>query len=113
MARNAIPVTIAVGATVSSVANGKGGTLVGVYIPANFSGTTLKFSAYPSTNQPGAPTGPSPISDGAGGDYTKTVRAGDYLDLSADLVTNGVDQISFTSGTTQATTTATLLAVFR
>jgi hypothetical protein len=95
MARNAIPITIANGATVSSIAQGNGLTPVGIYLPGAFTGTTLTFIASrPNGGQAGL------VGDGAGASYTKTVRAGDYIPLSRDLFT-GIDCLQVVSGSSE------------
>jgi|HubBroStandDraft_6_1064221.scaffolds.fasta_scaffold1102020_1 hypothetical protein len=110
MARNLVALTIAVGATASTVAQGSGQTLCGLYIPAALTGTTLTFNAYGAGGQFG-----NLITDGSGNAVTKTVKSAtdQYIDLSQDLIAAGIDGIQVISGTTQATNPANLTAVFR
>jgi hypothetical protein len=105
MARNLVPVILSNGKTISAAADGKGQLLCGVYIPHGFSGTTLTFRA----NTPDG-SRQSLVSDGAGGSYTRTVRADDYVPLDTNVF-SGVDLIAFVSGTSQSGD-CTLVAVF-
>jgi hypothetical protein len=95
MARNQVQVTIAASNTVSAAAAGNGMTPVGVYLPGSFTGTTLTFLASRVNGQSGL------VSDGAGGSYTRTVRAGDYVPLSRDLFA-GIDTLQIISGSSEA-----------
>ncbi len=110
MPRNYATLTIAVGATVSSITQGNGQTLVGLYVPAALTGTTLKFNAYGAGGQFG-----NRVTDGTGADVTKTLASAkdQYIDLSSDLIAAGIDGIQVVSGTTQATVPAVITAVFR
>lgn len=95
MARNKLIATIASGAAISNVVQGNGATLVGLYIPAGYPSTTVKFNAYTASG-----TTEGAVSDGAGGVYTKTISSGvdQYVDLSADLFTAGIDGIQLIAG---------------
>jgi len=110
MPRNLINITIPVGQTVSNIAQGNGMTLVGLYVPANLTGTTLTFNAYASNGQ--LPVGL--VTDGSGSAVSKTVKAttDQYIDLSTDLVAHGIDGVQVISGSSQSTTPAKLVAVF-
>lgn len=94
MARNQVSVTISNSGTVSTVAAGNGMTAVGVYLPGTFTGTALTFLASRVNGQTGL------VSDGAGGSYTRTVRAGDYVPLSRDLF-SGIDSLQIISGSSE------------
>jgi hypothetical protein len=108
MPRNEIKTTVAVGATVSGVVNGLGKTPAGVYIPSNFTGTSLKFNAYSAS---GAFMGM--VGDGAGSDYTKTLASSksQYISLSKDLMA-GIDQLQLVSGSAQSGADAACQIVF-
>jgi hypothetical protein len=110
MPRNLVLLTIAVGQTASNVGQGNGMTLVGLYVPAALTGTTLTFNAYGAGGQYG-----NLVTDGSGNAVSKTVKSAtdQYIELSADLVANGIDGIQVVSGTMQATNPANLTAVFR
>lgn len=110
MARNLVALTIAVNATASTIAQGNGMTLVGLYIPAAFTGTTLTFNAYGAGGQFG-----NLVTDGTGSAVTKTVKSAtdQYIDLSSDLIAAGIDGIQVISGSSQSTNPANLTAVFR
>ena|SRR5581483_3870977 len=110
MSRNLVQLTIAVGQTASTVAQGNGQTLAGLYVPANLTGTTLTFNAYGAGGQFG-----NQVTDGSGSAVTKTLKSStdQYIDLSADLVAAGIDGIQVVSGSSQSTNPAVLTAVFR
>lgn len=112
MARNSIPVVLAVGQTVSPVANGKGLTLVGFYLDKNFSGTAVNLVA----SGPNADVTPNSVTGevySSGSALSYTVAAGCYQPVSADLVGNGIDCVQLISGTTQATNPSTITFVFK
>jgi hypothetical protein len=110
MARNLVALTIAVNSTASTIAPGNGLTLVGLYVPATLTGTTLTFNAYGAGGQFG-----NLVTDGSGNAVSKTVKSStdQYIDLSSDLVAAGIDNIQVISGSTQLTNPANLTAVFR
>ena len=79
-------------------------TLVGVYIPASFTGTSISFKA--ATTQDGTY---APIKDGAGALVSKTVAAGDYITL--DPVTfAGVQFLKVVSGSAEGADRSLILA---
>src|SRR5580704_11600812 len=110
MARNLVALTIAVNATASTIAPGSGLTLVGLYVPAALTGTTLTFNAYGAGGQFG-----NLVTDGSGNAVTKTLKSStdQYVDLSADLVGNGIDGLQVVSGSSQSTNPAVLTIVFK
>lgn len=110
MSRNLVAITIAVSSTASNIGYGNGQTLVGLYVPANLTGTTLTFNAYGAGGQFG-----NLVTDGTGSAVTKTLRSStdQYIDLSGDLIAAGIDGIQVVSGSSQSTTAAKLTAVFR
>jgi hypothetical protein len=97
--------TIANGASTSSAIELGNATVVGVYIPAAFTGTAITFTACSTA------TGTfSPLKDGAGAAISKTVAAGDYIYLDPVLFA-GVAFVKIVSGSAEAAArTLTLVA---
>jgi len=89
-------VVIANAATVSAAVELGSATVVGVYIPASFTGTAITFQSAPTL----AGTY-SPIKDGAGAAVSKTVAAGDYVYLDPTIFA-GVGFIKVVSGSSEA-----------
>lgn len=110
MPRNLVALTIPVSSTASNVGQGNGQTLVGLYVPANLTGTTLTFNAYGAGGKFG-----NLVTDGSGNAVSKTVKSStdQYIDLSADLIAGGIDGIQVVSGSSQTTNPAVLTAVFK
>src|SRR5580700_7992725 len=110
MPRNLVQVTIAVSSTASTIAQGNGMTPVGLYVPAGLTGTTLTFNSYGAGGQFG-----NLVTDGSGNAVSKTLKSStdQYIDLSADLVGNGIDGLQIISGSSQSTNPAVLTVVFK
>jgi len=97
--------TIAVNGTVSTVAQSNGQQLAGVYVPANFTGSSLTFIG---NNVSGSLSGP--VSNGASA-LSVTVAAGQYVPLTPGTF-QGLDAVQFVANTNQLTAAAVLTAVF-
>lgn len=105
-----VTATIAVSSTQSSEINLQGDSLIGIFVPANLTGTVLTLQA--AAAQGGTFLG---VIDSTGAAISITVAAGKYLSLTQDQVTRflGIQNLKITSGTTQATTAANLILVTR
>ena len=89
-----IEVTIASSGTVSTPADLDGLALVGIHMPATFTGTALTFSI---DNGEGVF---NVMADGAGADVSKTVAASKFINLPpSDFA--GINKIKLISGTTE------------
>ena len=87
--------TIAISTTTSAAIDLQGASLCGIYMPAAFTGTTLKFSVATTL------TGTFVVmQDGFGNDITKTVAANKYIAVDpADFA--GVRFLKIISGSTE------------
>jgi hypothetical protein len=101
----AFTATIANGATDSGEIDLAGCTLCGVFLPAEFDGTALKFKAASAAGGTFVA-----VVDGAGADVSKTCAASKYLPLNpADFA--GVRFLKLTAGTAQTGDSVLTLAV--
>lgn len=97
--------TITSGQTASAAVDLKGTSLLGVQLPAAFTGTSLKFQV--ATTLAGTY---QDVIDGAGNTLTKTVAQGKYLYLDPSLFA-GIQFIKLVSGSSEgATRTLELVA---
>ena len=108
MQRNVVPITLAISATITSVAQGNGGVLCGLYVPKALTGTTLKVLAY---NKNGEYQGI--VSDGAGSDVSITVESAtdQFIRFDTTLYA-GIEAVAFVTGSSQSSAIATLRPVF-
>jgi hypothetical protein len=79
--------TIANAATESGHVNLKGHTLLGIYIPVGFEGTTITFEASPDDGATWLP-----VHDEDGNELTLTVAAGTFVKIDPSLLC-GVDDV--------------------
>lgn len=87
--------TISAAGTKSAEVNLCGTTLVGMYIPASFQGTSVSFEAAKGTGGTFVP-----VKDGAGNSVTKTVAASQFIKLDpADFV--GINFLKIVSNATE------------
>ncbi len=70
-------------------------TLMGLYIPAEFDGTTLTLKAAPSVN------GAYVTIQSAGADYTITTTASRYVPIETLAIVAGIRFLKITTGTAQ------------
>jgi hypothetical protein len=95
---------IAASGTTSAEVDLMGTKVVGVYIPATFTGTTLKFS---SAHTAGGTS--FVMQDGLGSDYTVTVATGKYIALDPVKFV-GVRFLKIISGSTESAERSLVLA---
>src|SRR4051812_41268875 len=101
--------TIAVNGTTSSAVDLSGCTLVGLFIPSTFDGTTLTVTA--STTLGGTYI-PVQVDHTSASAYTITTTASQYVPLSNLAIPAGLEFIKLVAGSTQtSTSTAITLAV--
>lgn len=100
-----LTVTIASGQTTSGEVDLTGCDLCGIFMPAAFTGTTLKIQA---ASAPGGTF--VTVQDGAGNDYTLTVAASKYIPISNLAIVSGLRFIKFVSGSSEAADRALTLA---
>lgn len=105
MARNLIAVTIGNNQTASTVANGHGLRLAGVYLPSNFTGTSFTLQALASSN--GSTVG-SAVANSSGA-ISYTCAAGQYIPFDINAVTAGIDQVVIVAGSSQTPTNGVML----
>ena len=101
--------TIASGAASTGVIDLHGGVLYGFFLPAEFDGTALTFTAAPAADGTFVP-----VKDSGGSAISFTGAASGYYGLSADHVAKlkGCRFLKLVSGTNQSTTdTIVTLAV--
>ena len=91
--------TIAVSGTTSGAIDMRGVDLAGVFIPAEFDGTTLTITA--STSLTGTYV---TVQDGAGSTLTLTTTASRYMPISNLALVSGLRYIKLVAGTSQTTT---------
>lgn len=98
MIYNEKTVTILSGATQSAVgADLSGFTLMGIYIPSTFDGTTLTLQAATSVN------GTYSTVQSGGADYTITTQASRYVPIENLAIVAGIQFLKLTAGTSQST----------
>lgn len=102
--------TIASGATQSGAVNIDGFTLVGIYIPSTFDGTTLTVQVAPTSD--GTFVNAQAASS-ASTVYTITVAASQYVPIENLAISAGWQYIKFTAGTSQSTTSTILTLAVR
>lgn len=95
MLTNKIPFQIASGKTTSAFLPIAGFLPVGLYIDPGMTSTTVTFAS-----ATGANGNPSTISDGAGGSYTRTFAAGNYVPLDPATF-SGVDFLEVIFGSSE------------
>ena len=100
--------TIAVGQTDSGAIDLSGLELAGLFIPANFTATSLSIKAAPGGNGTYLAA-----QDGYGSDYSLTVAAGKYVPVNNFNVIAGLRFIKITAGTAQASTDAIITLATR
>jgi hypothetical protein len=92
-------VTVSVSTTTSGVIDLHGTTLAGIFVPAQFDGTTITIMASSS------PTGTFvPVQDGTGSTMTITTAASNYVPITNLALVAGLRYIEIVTGTTQTTT---------
>lgn len=89
--------SIASGQTTSGEIDLGGCALVGVFMPAAFTGTTLKIQTAPASGGTFVT-----LQDGAGSDYSLTVAASKYVPVSNLAIVAGMRFIKFVSGSSEA-----------
>lgn len=105
MLRNYSRTAIASGGTVSTVANGQGMRLAGVFADSNFSGTSVSLLVSGPNNLSGR------ASSFSGGTFTATLAASGFAAIPNDIGA-AIEFVQFVSSTTQGSTPSTLTAVF-
>lgn len=102
-------VTIAVGATQSAIGVDVGGfTLVGLYFPSTFDGTTVTLQSAPSINGTYVT-----VLDADGADLTLTVAASRFAGIGDLSLLVGVQYLKITAGSTQTTTDSIITLALR
>jgi hypothetical protein len=99
---------IAVGQTDSGEIDLSGLELVGFFIPANFTATTISIKA--ATNKGGTYVS---AQDGSGSDYSLTVAANKYIPINNFNIIAGLRFIKLTAGTAQTSTDAVITLAIR
>lgn len=89
--------TIAAGQTTSGAIQIQSDVSAGVFMDAAMTGTSMTFLAGKTASGTFAP-----VSDGAGGSYTKTFRAGDYVPIDPSVFA-GIPFLKIVSGATEGT----------
>lgn len=108
VARNEIVATVPSNGTTSPVVNGGGLRLSGIYVPANFQGTTLKLLAAPATQQ----FGQGYTLSNSSGDISFTVAAGKYYGFDLNAATDGIQSVQILTGSSQSSGAANFLMVW-
>lgn len=104
--------TIAASGTQSSGVDLGGHTLVGLFIPSTFDGTTITVQVFPTSAFATSHTAQAASTGGASTALTLTVAAGQYAPIENLAITAGWQYIKLTAGSTQTTTdTVITLAV--
>lgn len=103
--------TIAAGQTVSGEVELDNFSLVGIWIPATYIGTTVTFQVAPTISTPGTTITFAAMKDGAGSNYSKvtTTLTYQYIPLSPQDF-SGVRAIKFVSNATETTGAVITLA---
>lgn len=102
--------TIAVNASTSGAVDLSGCTLVGLFIPATFDGTTLTITASTTLGGTYVTVQQDHTSSSA---YTITTTASQYVPLSNLAIPTGLEFIKLVSGSTQTTTSTVITLAVR
>ncbi len=100
--------TITVGNTDSAAIDLSGLELVGLFIPSNFTATTITMQAAPAL----AGTYVA-VQDGFGSTYSLSVAASKYVPINNFNITAGLRFIKLTAGVAQASTDAVITLAIR
>ena len=100
--------TIAVGQTESSIIDLSGLELVGLFLPAGFTATSLSLQAAPSLS--GSYVA---VQDGYGSSYSLSVAASRYVPIHNFNVVAGLRFIKLVAGTAQASADALITLAIR
>jgi len=104
--RQQLTATFASGATTATELDLGGTMIVGIQLPATFTGTALTFSA--ATTSGGTS---QLVKDGAGNSISKTVAQGQYIAIDPTLF-KGIRFVKIISGSTEAAArTATVITI--
>jgi hypothetical protein len=99
--KNYRQVTVSVGQTISNLVDLKGETVIGVYVPAGFSGTVISFQASPDG------TNFFTVNDETGVALSVTVVAGTFVKIDPSYLA-GIRYLKLVSGTIQASADSVL-----
>jgi hypothetical protein len=102
--------TIAVSGTTSGAVDLSGCTLVGLFIPATFDGTTLTITASPTL---GGTYVPVQVDHTSASAYTITTTASQYVPLSNLAIPAGLEFIKLVAGSTQTSTSTVITLAVR
>lgn len=102
--------TIASGGTTSNEVDLAGTTLVGLYIPSTFDGTTLTLTAAPTA---GGTHVAVQIDHTSASSYTITTTASRYVPLANLAIPSGLRFIKLVAGSSQTTTDTVITLVTR
>ena len=97
---------IAGGQTTSAEIDLGGGDLCGLFLPAAFTGTTIKILAAPASGGTFVT-----VQDGAGNDYALPVAAGKYAPVTNLAVVCGLRFVKLVSGSSEGADRSITLAV--
>jgi hypothetical protein len=100
--------TISVGQTDSGVIDLSGLELVGLFIPSNFTATSISIQAAPAINGTYVQA-----QDGYGSNYSLSVAAGKYVPINNFNIIAGLRFIKLTAGAAQASTDALITLAIR
>ncbi len=103
-----LTITIAVGQTDSNAIDLNGLELVGLFIPANFTATSISLQT--STAIGGSYVA---VQDGYGSTYSMTVAASKYVPINNFNIVAGLRFLKVTAGTSQASTDAVITLAMR
>lgn len=102
----ALSASIASGQTTSAEIDLLGTALCGIFMPAAFTGTTIKISAASASGGTFVT-----VTDGAGTDYSLTVAASKYVPVSNLAIVSGLRFIKLISGSSEGADRSLTLAV--